>query len=141
MASIQAVRERLAARRFSQTYTKLTGVQPTTAAALLAQREEMLKRISGHRLFTPPQQPFQLTGVLGDSAIFNGAQLVKVGQMAGEMKVLSIGPNWVEVETKGQTQKMYVFQPMPSGPSGMPGMPGMPGGPRGRPMPGSVGPE
>jgi hypothetical protein len=131
-----AGQEWLAARRLSQTYTELTGVKPEILAAQLAQRDEMVKRISKHPLIAPPPQ-FQLTGVLGDAAIFNGGMLLKAGQSAGEMKILSIGPNWIEVETNGQKQKMYVFQPSPEAGSsaGGPPPPGMSGRRSGRSRP------
>jgi hypothetical protein len=129
MAAIQAKREWTSARELHQTYAQLTGVQPSMLAAQTAQREEMVKRISTHRLIAPPPS-FQLTGVLGDGAIFNGGMIVKVGQSAGDMKIQSIGANWVEVVNNGQTQKLYVFQPqMPESPasSAMPGPRSAPG--------------
>jgi hypothetical protein len=119
MAAIAAVRDWSMARRVSQTYVQLTGVDPAALAVRVAQREEMVKRISSNRLIAPPPN-LQLTGVLGDSAIFNGGQLVKSGQSTGDMKLLSIGANWVEVEKDGVTQKLYVFQPMATGGAGGP---------------------
>jgi hypothetical protein len=114
MAAIAAARDWWMARRVAQTYVQLTGVDPAALAVRVAQREEMVKRISSNRLIAPKPN-LQLTGVLGDSAIFNGGQLVKSGQSAGDMKLLSIGANWVEVEKDGQTQKLYVFQPIATG--------------------------
>ena len=91
VSSVRATREWLGVRRLGQTYTQLTGVQPSDAASpLTAQREEMLKRITTHRLIAPP--PMQLTGVLGDSAIFNGGMMVKAGQSAGFRSPCKIRP-------------------------------------------------
>ena len=112
VASIQAAREYLSVRRLGQTYAQLTGVHPSTQASSSAQRDEMIKRISTNRLIAPP--PMQLTGVLGDQAIFNGAMMIKAGQSAGDMKVLSVGPNWITVEKDGQEQKLWVFQSPPT---------------------------
>lgn len=121
-AAIGAAMERAQVRRLNETYTQLTGVQPSASSARPSPRDEMVKRISSHRLIAPPPS-FQLTGVLGDAAVFNGGMLVKAGQSAGDMKILSVGASWVEVEQNGQTQKLYVFPPsMFSAPS--PAMPG-----------------
>lgn len=118
----QAGWEWWAGRRLHRVYAELTGTKPTATAA--SPRDELIKRVSENRLIAPPEPPMQLSGVLGDSAIFNGAQLVKVGQSAGKMKVLAIGGDWVEVETDGQKRKLYVFEPMPAPAPGMipPGM-------------------
>lgn len=110
ITAVQAVRERAAVHRLSQTYTQLTGVPPSSRSAQAPPRDEMVKRISTHRLIAPPP-PFQLTGVLGDAAVFNGSMALKAGQSAGDMKILVVGASWVEVEQNGQTQKLYVFQP------------------------------
>src|SRR4051794_36128377 len=83
-AVVSAAREWSDVRRLSQTYAQLTGVEPSAASPLAAQREEMIKRITSNRLIAPP--PMQLSGVLGDAAIFNGGMTVKAGEMAGEMK-------------------------------------------------------
>ncbi len=119
--SIRAAREWFEVRRLTQTYSQLTGVGPETMASLAAnQRDEIIKRISTNRLIAPP--PMQLTGVLGDQAIFNGSMMLKVGQSAGDMKILAIGPNWVQVQSNGQEQKLFVFQsPMSSSPPPPPG--------------------
>lgn len=115
-ALVRAGREWLRIRHLTQAYTQLTGVKPSELADRIAQREEMVKRMSSNRLIAPPPA-FQLTGVLGDEAVFNGGTMLKVGQSAGDMKILTIGPDWVEVETNGQTRKLWVFPPMtPSGP-------------------------
>jgi hypothetical protein len=122
-AIVSVAREWSDVRRLTQTYAQLTGVEPSTASPLTAQREEMLKRITTNRLIAPP--PLQLTGVLGDTAIFNGGMTAKAGQAAGDMTVKSVGANWAVVEKDGKEQKMYVFQPMPSGPpAGRRGGPG-----------------
>ena len=123
-SAIRATQEWFEVRHLTQTYSQLTGVQPEEATKGLSatQREEMIKRISTHRLIAPP--PMQLTGVLGDQAIFNGSVMLKVGQSAGEMRILEIGPNWVQVETNGQQQKLFVFQSgMSSSPSPAAGPP------------------
>ena len=112
VAAVQAARDVVSVRRLGQTYTQLTGVQPSTQPVGAAAREQMVKRISTNRLIAPP--PMQLTGVLGDQAIFNGAMMVKAGQQAGDMKVVAVGPNWVTVEKDGQEQKLWVFQSPPS---------------------------
>jgi len=109
IASVKAVRERAEIQHLTQTYGQLTGVHPETMAGAPSQRDEMVKRISSNRLIAPP--PMQLTGVLGDQAIFNGSMMLKVGQSAGDMKIVAIGPNWVTVQTNGQEQKLWVFQP------------------------------
>ncbi|GEM_PF-6016200 len=110
IAAVQVVRERSAVHRLSQAHTQLTGVAPSSRPTQTPPRDEMVKRISSHRLIAPPPQ-FQLTGVLGDTAIFNGAMALKAGQSAGDMKILVVGASWVEVEQNGQAQKLYVFQP------------------------------
>jgi hypothetical protein len=117
---VRAIRDVVEVRRLNQTYTQLTGVEPSKAAMATTARDEMVQRISKNRLIAPAE--FQLTGVLGDQAIFNGGMLLKAGQSAGEMKILEIGPNWVQVEKAGKQQKLYVFQPMgsPGGGGGMP---------------------
>jgi hypothetical protein len=118
---IQTARQWVEVRRLNRTYTQLTGIEPAKAAPAAAARDEMVQRISRNRLIAPAE--FQLTGVLGDQAIFNGGMVLKTGQSAGEMKILQVGPNWVEVEKSGKQQKLYVFQPMgsPGGGGGMPG--------------------
>ena len=120
MASVKALRERAEIQHLTQTYAQLIGVQPEAMAGISSQRDEMVKRISSNRLIAPA--PMQLTGVLGDQAIFNGSMMLKVGQSAGEMKIVAIGPNWVTVQTNGQEQKLWVFQPTmsPSMPMDMP---------------------
>jgi hypothetical protein len=106
VAVVQAVSEHRAAGRLGQAYTQLTGVKPAATAA--TPRDAMVQRLATHRLIAIRQE-YSLLGVLGDAAIFNGAMMLKVGQSAGDMKILTIGPNWVEVEKDGQREKLYVF--------------------------------
>ncbi len=120
VTSTQAAREQIAIRRLNDRYLQLTGVEPGATAALAAQRDEMVKRMSAHRLVAPPRA--QLTGVLGDVAFFSDGRTMKAGQSLGDMKVLTIGPNWIEAEFNGQTQKLWVFSPptLSAGPPAMP---------------------
>jgi hypothetical protein len=108
LAVVQVMRERWVADRLSRAYTQLTGVKP--AAAAPTPRDALVQRLASHRLIKRVET-FRLCGVLGDAAIFNDSMMLKAGQSAGAMKVLTIGPDWVEVETEGRRDKLYVFAP------------------------------
>ena len=110
--------------------------KPNGATPEVNPDDEAVKRIVARSMFCPhPPKAFgaKLTGVLGDSAIFNNSQLVKVGGDVGGGKLLQLGPDWAEVEFEGKKIKQWVFgaagAPSPGG--APPGPPGMPPGARG----------
>ena len=91
-------------------------------------------RINERSIFAPPKGkekfPAKLLGVLGSQVFFEGENNgFEVGQSCKGGKIKAIGPDWVEVDFKGTTEKLYVFGKggAPSGPSPGPG--GRPGGP------------
>lgn len=95
-------------------------------------------RINERGIFAPPKGKdkfsAKLVGVLGSQAFFEGENNgFEVGQSCKGGKIKAIGPDWVEVDFKGTTEKLYVFgkgggDGGPSGPSPGPGH--RPGGPK-----------
>jgi len=76
--------------------------------------DERAQRITQRNIFAPPKPKGfrgQLTGILGDRAIFNGSQSGKVGENVMGAKILDLGPDWAEIEFEGKKQKLWVFQP------------------------------
>lgn len=66
--------------------------------------------------FTPPKNPWsaRLVGVLGEWAFFENSPGLKVGETHNGAKITSIGPDWVEVDVDGKTQKVNLYQGGPS---------------------------
>jgi len=103
-------------------------------------QQEQAERISNRHIFSPPEGkkgfPAKLLGVLGKQAFFEGADKgFEVGQSHKGGKIKQIGPDWVEVEFKGKTEKLYVFgkggaEGGPPKPPGGPGVIKRPEGPR-----------
>jgi len=98
-------------------------------------QEEQADRINKRNIFSPPKDkekfPAKLAGVLGNQAFFEGeSNGFEVGQTHKEGMIKQIGPDWVEVEFKGETEKLYVF--------GEGGAGGGPEKPPGGPMPGPL---
>lgn len=58
---------------------------------------------------TPPAQMHMLKGILGDKAIVDG-QLLAIGQMAGDSKLVEIGAKSVFLEKDGQRTELRMFQ-------------------------------
>lgn len=83
-----------------------------------------VQRINDRKLFAPPQVPIQLVGVLGDEAIFNGGQAVKVGGTILNGTVTKINGDSVELLVEGRPQTLYVFEPPPVQSSGTGGLGG-----------------
>ena len=89
------------------------------------------ERINKRSFFTPPKPKAKfsakLLGVLGRQAYFQGDdKAYEVGQTHKGGTIKQIGPDWVEVDFKGATQKLYVFgkggsdSAPPSGPAPSP---------------------
>jgi hypothetical protein len=74
-----------------------------------APQSPALKAVTDRNLFSPPPQAVQLTGLLGERAIFSNGRSAGVGDDFGDGKVTGIGPDWIEVEKAGNTRKMWVF--------------------------------
>lgn len=76
-------------------------------------QDEQAERITKRNIFSPPQPPKQfkgkLIGVLGDSALFQDKQMVKVGEQYQGAKVTQIGPDWAELEFEGKPVRLSVF--------------------------------
>jgi hypothetical protein len=109
---------------------------------------DLAARVTARNLFAPTIQGFQgqLTGVLGDQAVF-GNQFVGVGENVMGATLKAIGPDWAEIEFEGKTQRLSLFDSAlqgggPSGlPAGMGSMRAMRGGPGERPQRGERGPR
>ncbi|MBN1943100.1 MAG: hypothetical protein JW849_07375 [Phycisphaerae bacterium] len=88
------------------------------------------KFLSERNLFTGPKKPFsaKLVGVLGEWAFFENGSALKVGDDYNGAKITKIGPDWVELDVQGKTQKVQVFAGGPGSPGPSPrGMAGPPG--------------
>ena len=76
--------------------------------------QDRADRINKRSFFAPPKPKdkfaAKLLGVLGRQAHFQGdKKAYEVGQTHKGGKITQIGPDWVEVDFKGATQKVYVF--------------------------------
>lgn len=95
----------------------------------------MVERIIKRNIFSPREQPPQfqtkLTGVLGDEAMFENNQTIKVGGVINGAKLTKINGDSVELEFQGQIITVQIaFGPGgPGGPPGRGGPPSMGGGP------------
>lgn len=122
---------------------RLAAAAATQPAPAKTDPDPMVQRISERNVMAPPKATGfqgQLTGILGDQAMFNGSQLAKVGDNVAGAKVVSIGPNWAEIEFEGQTQKLWVFGPSSITTSAAPAPgAGAPGAPRASSAPGAPG--
>ncbi len=94
----------------------------------------VVERIMKRNVFSPPAPPGEaqfagprLIGVLGQDALFDGNQSVKVGGMIGGARLTKIGADSVEIDFNGKPATLMVFTPgagasaggSPSGPPGM----------------------
>jgi hypothetical protein len=80
-----------------------------------------LRRINDRRLLSPPQAAIQLSGILGDEAIFNGDQAVKVGGTILNGRVTKINADSVELLIDGRPTTLHVFAPAPAAGADMSG--------------------
>jgi hypothetical protein len=83
------------------------------------------KFLSDRNIFAGPKKPWQaqLVGVLGDLAFFENGPGLKVGETHNGAKITKIGPDWVELDIDGKTQKVQVFTGGPSAGGPSPGGP------------------
>ena len=106
----RAATHRKAARLEQITLAKQAAEDDATEkpAATADRWSEVTKR---NMFAPPPPKGFRarLSGVLGDSAIFDGGKFVKVGESHQGAKLLEVGPDWVEIEFEGEKKKLQVF--------------------------------
>jgi hypothetical protein len=98
---------------------------------------QAVEKITQRNVFSPPagpKKPPSPLGVLGDQAVFPNNEWVKVGGEYQGLKLLAIGPDWVEFEIDGKPVRASVFalaegqqaQAAPGGPT--PDQASQPGG-------------
>jgi hypothetical protein len=75
---------------------------------------QTVEQITQRNMFSPPAGPKKPPiplGVLGDEAVFPNNEWVKVGEEYQGLKLLAIGPDWVEFEIDGKPARASVFAP------------------------------
>lgn len=69
----------------------------------------LARSVNERHLFAPSPPEVRLTGIFDGEAMFSNDESGEAGDRVGDMKVVEIGPGWVEVEVDGESRKMWVF--------------------------------